>query len=57
MTLIIKGARSCSSFTTSRDGDLIAFSATDPAHPTEIFVAGADGTDRAPDLVPQCRAA
>ncbi|MFN8539120.1 MAG: S9 family peptidase [Thermomicrobiales bacterium] len=44
ITRIIGGDRACVGFTTPRDGAPIAFAATDPTRPNEIFVANADGS-------------
>jgi dipeptidyl aminopeptidase/acylaminoacyl peptidase len=45
VTLLISGERSCASFTISADGETVAFTATNPAHPNEIFVASMSGAN------------
>ena len=41
---VIGGDRAVTGFSASRDGSLLAFTASDPVTPAEVFVAGADGT-------------
>ncbi len=41
----VAGERIVSGFSVSRDGRTVAFAATDPVSPAEIFVCGADGSD------------
>jgi dipeptidyl aminopeptidase/acylaminoacyl peptidase len=41
---IITGSRQITGMSASRDGRLIAFTATDPVNPAEVFVCNADGT-------------
>jgi len=41
---VIGGERVVTGFSTSRDGHTLAFTATDPVMPAEVFVAAADGT-------------
>lgn len=41
---VIGGARVVTGFSASRDGGALAFSATEPTAPAEVFVAGADGS-------------
>lgn len=45
VTQVIGGDRVCVSFTTPRDGAPIAFAATDPTRPNEIFLADANGAN------------
>lgn len=40
---VTSGARELESFSFSRDGDWMAYTATSPLHPTEVFVARSDG--------------
>jgi dipeptidyl aminopeptidase/acylaminoacyl peptidase len=41
---VIGGERVVTGFSASRDGSLLAFAASDPVTPAEVFVAGADGS-------------
>jgi dipeptidyl aminopeptidase/acylaminoacyl peptidase len=43
-TRIVAGERVLTGYSTSRDGALVAFTATDPLSPAEIFVGAADGS-------------
>ena len=40
---VLGGERVVTGFSAARDGSLLAFAATDPVTPAEVFVAGADG--------------
>jgi dipeptidyl aminopeptidase/acylaminoacyl peptidase len=42
---LVRGERVVHGFSASADGRLLAFAASDPVAPAEIFVAGADGRD------------
>ncbi|MGH7374981.1 MAG: S9 family peptidase [Candidatus Rokuibacteriota bacterium] len=43
-TRILAGERVVTGYSTSRDGALVAFTATDPLSPAEVFVCAADGS-------------
>ncbi len=43
-TRIVSGERVVTGYSTSRDGALVAFTATDPLSPAEVFVCAADGS-------------
>lgn len=42
---VLGGERQVTSLSISTDGGTIAFTAMDPVHPTEVYIAGADGTN------------
>jgi len=47
-TRIVAGERVVTAYSASRDGALVAFTATDPLSPAEVFACGADGSGERP---------